>query len=159
MRGTENGHVMVVCASAHPVTGSELVLIRHGQGECNAAGVIGGQVGCRGLSEQGRQQSGRLAERLADLHREQAFDVVLSTPRPRVLQCAHVIADRLDRPVVVVEALRGQEFGVADGASWVRVTGDFGGPAGAPSGSADRRGGRVVERLRGPRARRRWPRC
>jgi 2,3-bisphosphoglycerate-dependent phosphoglycerate mutase len=54
--------------------------------------------------------------------------VVLSTPRPRVVQCARVIAARLGRPVMVVEALRGQEFGVADGESWLRVTHNFGGP-------------------------------
>jgi probable phosphoglycerate mutase len=56
------------------------------------------------------------------------FDVVLSSPRPRVLECARIVASRLGQPVVVVERLAGQEFGSADGRRWERVTEEFGGP-------------------------------
>jgi probable phosphoglycerate mutase len=105
-----------------------LVLVRHGQGVCNAAAVIGGQIGCRGLSERGWRESVRLAERLAELARMRTFDVLLSSPRPRVLQCAQIIGARLDMAVIVVDALRGQEFGAADGQPWEQVTSSFGGP-------------------------------
>ena len=44
----------------------EVVLVRHGQGECNAAGVIGGERGCRGLSAVGVGESVRLAEHLLE---------------------------------------------------------------------------------------------
>jgi probable phosphoglycerate mutase len=106
----------------------ELVLVRHGQGECNAAGVIGGRLGCRGLSEHGRWQSGRVGERLTQLHAERGFDVLLCSPRLRVLQCAEVISERLGLPLTVADELAGQEFGTADGQSWVQVTTRFGGP-------------------------------
>jgi probable phosphoglycerate mutase len=108
--------------------GTEVVLGRHGEGECNAAGVIGGRRGCSGLSARGRRESALLAARLADLHAERAFDVVLSSPRPRVAECAGVIAARLGRPVILVDALRGQEFGAADGRPWSDVVAAFGGP-------------------------------
>ena len=106
----------------------EVVLARHGQGDCNAAGVIGGARGCSGLSPRGRRESALLADRLAELHAERPFDVLLASPRPRVLECAQIVGARLARPVTVVEALRGQEFGVADGGLWEHVIADFGGP-------------------------------
>lgn len=113
---------------AFPASEGELVLVRHGQGLCNAAGVIGGRVGCRGLSPRGRQESARLTLRLAELHRARPFDVLLSTPRRRVLECAEMIGARLARPVGVIDELRGQEFGRADGELWEDVVRTFGGP-------------------------------
>ena len=144
-----SGHDVTLAVRA---TG-EVVLARHGQGDCNAAGVIGGARGCSGLSPRGRRESALLADRLAELHAEWPFDVLLASPRPRVLECAQIVGARLARPVTVVEALRGQEFGAADGGLWERVIADFGGP---PAHDPDRarRGGRgTVERLRRPRAR------
>jgi probable phosphoglycerate mutase len=111
-----------------PAAAGELVVVRHGQGECNAAGMIGGTVGCRGLSLQGRRESALLAQRLADLDAARPFDVLLSSPRLRVLQSAQTIGTRLGRPVIVVDGLRGQEFGAADGQSWEDVIRRFGGP-------------------------------
>jgi 2,3-bisphosphoglycerate-dependent phosphoglycerate mutase len=117
-----------VIRAAWPAAAGEVVLVRHGEGECNAAGVIGGRAGCRGLSARGRQQSALLAQALAELDAARRFDVLLSSPRLRVLQCAQIIGTRLARPVTVVPALRGQEFGAADGRSWEHVVGEFGGP-------------------------------
>lgn len=104
------------------------MLVRHGVGRCNEAGVIGGRQGCTGLSEQGRQDSERLAERLAALAAQRPFDVLLSSPRRRVLECARIVADRLGQPVIVAAGLAGQEFGAADGRPWHGVTRTFGGP-------------------------------
>lgn len=106
----------------------ELVLVRHGEGRCNAAGVIGGENGCSGLSERGVEQSTRLAARLAELSVDRRYDVLVCTPRYRVRQSAAIIAARLGLPVTVSRELRGQEFGTADGRSWEQVTSDFGGP-------------------------------
>lgn len=119
---------MVPVAAPIASVGSELVLVRHGEGECNAAGVIGGPRGCRGLSPRGRAESVALAERLAELHRRRPLDVLLSSPRRRVLECSRIIAERLGREVVVVRELRGQEFGAADGRPWQQVVDAFGGP-------------------------------
>ena len=106
----------------------EVVLVRHGQGECNAAGTIGGQLSCKGLSARGRWESRQLAERLATMDAAGRFDALLCTPRPRVLESAQIIAARLSQPITVIDKLAGQEFGVADGQSWEQVTGRFGGP-------------------------------
>lgn len=114
---------------------TELVLVRHGVGECNDAGVIGGPIGCRGLSEGGRRQSAELADRLALMQAIRPFDVLLSSPRLRVLECARIIGTRLELPVTVLAGLAGQEFGAADGRSWQSVTNDFGGP---PAHAPDR---------------------
>ena len=119
-----SGHDVTLAVRA---TG-EVVLARHGQGVCNAAGVIGGARGCSGLSPRGRRESALLADRLAELHAEWPFDVLLTSPRPRVLECAQIVGARLARPVTVVEALHGQEFGAADGGLWERVIAEFGGP-------------------------------
>jgi probable phosphoglycerate mutase len=110
------------------LSATEIVLVRHGEGECNAAGVIGGDADWRGLSARGREESGRLADRLAELDAQRPFDVLLTSPRPRVVQCAQIIGVRLGRPVTVVEALRGQDFGAADGQAWEHVIRGFGGP-------------------------------
>ena len=104
------------------------MLVRHGRGWCNDVGVIGGRRGCRGLSEAGRRESRHVAERLAELAAARPFDALLSSPRLRVLECAQIIGERLGTPVTVVDRLRGQEFGTADGTSWRQATADFGGP-------------------------------
>ena len=115
-------------AAPSSIGAGEIVIVRHGQGKCNAAGTIGGHQGCRGLSDRGRRQSGQLAERLATMHDAWPFDALLSTPRLRVLQSAQIIGERLGRRVRVIDDLAGQEFGAADGQPWEQVTGRFGGP-------------------------------
>jgi 2,3-bisphosphoglycerate-dependent phosphoglycerate mutase len=117
-----------VGTAAVGAVGTELVLVRHGQGRCNADGLIGGRRGCTGLSALGRQECVLLAEQLAELDADRRFDAVLTSPRLRVVQCAEIVAARLGRPVAVVDALRGQEFGEADGRSWQHVIERFGGP-------------------------------
>ena len=46
---------------------SELLLTRHGQAQCNVAGVVGGPKTCTGLTDLGRRQVKGLATRLRDL--------------------------------------------------------------------------------------------
>jgi 2,3-bisphosphoglycerate-dependent phosphoglycerate mutase len=114
---------------------TELVLVRHGEGECNAAGVIGGDRGCSGLSRSGRAQSTAVCRELMALHARRPFDVLLCSPRLRVRQSAEIVGARLGLPAVAVHGLRGQDFGAADGRAWDDVTAAFGGP---PSHDPDR---------------------
>jgi 2,3-bisphosphoglycerate-dependent phosphoglycerate mutase len=107
---------------------TELVLARHGEGVCNAAGLIGGERGCTGLTDHGREQSARNARCILQMHRQRPFDLLCCSPRQRVRQSAEPIAATLGLPVTVLDALRGQDFGAADGQSWLRVTRAFGGP-------------------------------
>ena len=37
--------------------GTRLVLVRHGEAECNVAGIVGGPQGCTGLTDLGRVQA------------------------------------------------------------------------------------------------------
>jgi probable phosphoglycerate mutase len=108
---------------------SEIVLVRHGQGRCNADGIIGGDRGCTGLSARGHAQTEALARCLAAMAVERPFDALYCSPRRRVQEGAAVIGAALRLPVTVVPALRGQDFGAADGRSWRVVTAGFGGTA------------------------------
>ena len=48
-----------------PASGvSRVVLLRHGEAQCNLNRVVGGRTGCTGLSDLGRRQVAALADRL-----------------------------------------------------------------------------------------------
>lgn len=68
-----------------------LVLIRHGESIVTVNRVIGGFRTCTGLSELGRQQVGRLGERLATTH-ELRVDVLISSNFQRAIETAEAIA-------------------------------------------------------------------
>jgi 2,3-bisphosphoglycerate-dependent phosphoglycerate mutase len=108
--------------------GTELILVRHGQGHCNARGVIGGRLGCSGLTDRGLRDCALIADTLRRMADSRPFDLLLCSPRLRVLQCAQLISTRLNLPVVVMEQLRGQEFGAADGQPWVQAIQTLGAP-------------------------------
>src|ERR1035437_9626786 len=75
-----------------PPTGTRLVLIRHGEAYCNARGVVGGPLGCGGLTE-------RLT-----MSREFDDAVALYTSvLPRSIETANIIAPGLPRQLVAVQ--------------------------------------------------------
>jgi hypothetical protein len=43
---------------------ARIVLVRHGEAVCNVSGVVGGQMGCTGLTDLGRRQVRAVADRL-----------------------------------------------------------------------------------------------
>jgi probable phosphoglycerate mutase len=108
---------------------SELVIVRHGEAICNVTGVAGGERGCTGLTERGRQEARSLAQRLAAEHAERRFDTFHATPRLRVRQTADEISAQLGLPSTVEMNLRGPDHGDADGQPWHRVRAAFGGNA------------------------------
>ncbi len=63
---------------------TELLLARHGEANCNVAGIVGGERGCTRLSSRSRRQVEQLALRLAAEHAANPFNVVYTTPRRRV---------------------------------------------------------------------------
>lgn len=107
---------------------AELLLARHGQAACNAAGIVGGERGCTGLTPLGRQQVERLAARLASEHQTRPFDAFYTTPRRRVRETAEIITAALSLTSVAVDELRGPDHGDADGQPWHQVKTAFGGP-------------------------------
>jgi probable phosphoglycerate mutase len=108
---------------------TELALVRHGEANNNAAGIVGGERGCTGLSPQGREQVQRLAIRLADEHACRPFGAFYGTPRRRVLDTVEIISPALtDLPVKILTTLRGPDHGDADGRPWHQIKTAFGGP-------------------------------
>jgi len=103
----------------------ELILVRHAEAWCNVHDVVGGPLGCRGLTERGRAQARCLADRLkGEIDR---VDVLYSSPRLRAVQTARMVADALDTPLRVDEELREQDLGAADGQSRSVLHRDFDG--------------------------------
>lgn len=108
---------------------TELVIARHGEAVCNTLGIVGGDRGCTGLTDTGRHQVQRLAERLAQEHADRPFDVLCATPRLRVRQSVEIVSAALDLSYQTEEDLRGPDHGDADGRPWSEVKAAFGGPA------------------------------
>jgi probable phosphoglycerate mutase len=118
-----------------PVPGStRIVLIRHGQAECNINRVVGGIKGCTGLSPLGRRQVADLADRLYESGELRDATTLYSSVLPRAVETA----ERL-RPVVgsgpsaLVPVVQDCELcelhpGESDGMSWDEVVDKLGVP-------------------------------
>ncbi|TDD82767.1 hypothetical protein E1298_22240 [Actinomadura rubrisoli] len=87
-----------------PVTaapGTELLLVRHAEAWCNVAGVVGGAVGCRGLTPLGRAQAAALAGRLRTLSEAgQGIDCFVASPRRRAAETAAIVQEAVGVPAV-----------------------------------------------------------
>ena len=79
-----------------PVEGAtRIVLVRHGQGFVNVEGRIGGQIGCSGLTDEGRSQVSALATRLESTGELQDATNLLASILPRAVQTAEILAPAL----------------------------------------------------------------
>lgn len=105
---------------------TRLILARHGQAHCNLRGIIGGPRGCTGLTNHGRQQAQRLAERLCTDHAQAPITAAYTTPLRRARETADILADHLDLPITTVDDLREPDYGDADGKPWTDVVTAFG---------------------------------
>jgi probable phosphoglycerate mutase len=111
-------------------SGARLVLIRHGEAFCNARGVVGGPIGCGGLTERGRAQATELRDRLVK-SQEFADAVALYTSvLPRSIETASIISPGLPSSLVATEDCNLCELhpGQADGMTWDEMVARFGGP-------------------------------
>jgi 2,3-bisphosphoglycerate-dependent phosphoglycerate mutase len=72
-----------------------IVLVRHGEAECNLNRVVGGRAGCTGLTALGRAQVAALADRLYESGELRRATALYSSVLPRAVETA----ERL-RPVV-----------------------------------------------------------
>lgn len=110
-------------------TGTRLVLIRHGEARCNLLGVVGGPVGCGGLTELGRAQAEALAERLV---RSREFDdaaALYTSILPRARETAAILAPGLPDLVAQPDCdLCEIHPGDGDGLTWQELVDRFGGP-------------------------------
>ncbi|MFZ0251097.1 MAG: histidine phosphatase family protein [Acidimicrobiales bacterium] len=74
---------------------TRIVLIRHGEAECNLNHIIGGPKGCTGLSDLGRFQVNALADRLYESGELRGATALYSSVLPRAIETAQRL-----RPVV-----------------------------------------------------------
>jgi probable phosphoglycerate mutase len=74
---------------------TRIVLVRHGEAECNLNHIIGGPKGCTGLTDLGRFQANALADRLYESGELRQATALYSSVLPRAIETA----ERL-RPVV-----------------------------------------------------------
>jgi probable phosphoglycerate mutase len=118
-----------------PVPGStRIVLIRHGQAECNINRVVGGVKGCTGLSPLGRRQVADLADRLYESGELRDATTLYSSVLPRAVETAERLRPVVGSgpnalgPVVQDCALCELHPGESDGMSWDEVVEELGVP-------------------------------
>src|SRR3954447_4648511 len=70
---------------------TRLVLVRHGEARAGVDRVMGGPIGCKGLTDRGRQQAMQLRDRLARTG-EIVPDVLLASTLPRAIETAEIVA-------------------------------------------------------------------
>lgn len=87
-----------------------LILVRHGETEDNLKGIIQGQRPGK-LTEKGKEQAKKLAERLKD----EKIDVIFSSDLERAKETTKEIAKYHKVPVHYTSELRERSFGVFDG--------------------------------------------
>lgn len=73
---------------------TRLILVRHGSSHHMRDEVIGGPTGCRGLTDEGREQAGRLARRLKQELDGQKTSVY-SSVIPRAIETGEIVASAL----------------------------------------------------------------
>ena len=94
----------------------QLILVRHGETEHNVAGIVQGWSDSD-LSERGRQQVARLAERLKTF----GADVIFSSPLQRAMTTAQRIADATGLEVRTLDGLREMNYGKWEGQSFLDI--------------------------------------
>lgn len=104
-----------------------IVLIRHGQAQAHVDGVVGGDVGCVGLSELGRRQAEATRDRFLASGELGHVDALYSSTLPRAIETAEVLAPALGGlSIETMHDLREIDPGpVIDGRPYVEVDADF----------------------------------
>jgi probable phosphoglycerate mutase len=110
--------------------GTRIVLIRHGEAYCNARGVVGGPVGCGGLTDLGRAQAQSLRDRLVRSRELVDARALYTSVLPRARETAAVIKAGLATHLDAVADCDLCELhpGEADGLTWDEMVTRFGGP-------------------------------
>jgi len=93
-----------------------LLLVRHGESVCAVGGIVGGAIGCTGLTERGLDQARALRDRL-EFEGFRA-DALYASTLPRARQTADTIAPALGLDVRVDAELCEFIPGEIDGTRW-----------------------------------------
>lgn len=110
---------------------TRLVLIRHGEAQCARRGVVGGPIGCTGLTGHGRAQVGALADRLRRTSELTGVAALYASILPRAVETAALVAPALGiDPASLAQDCGLCELhpGAADGLGWAEMAERFGEP-------------------------------
>lgn len=111
-------------------TGTRIVFVRHGEAHCNEQGIVGGPLGCGGLTSRGETQARALRDRLLASREFDDAVALYTSVLPRALQTAAIIAPGLPATLRAVSDCDLCELhpGEADGLTWDEMIATFGGP-------------------------------
>lgn len=106
-----------------------LIIIRHGESQCNIDGIIGGLKGCTGLSSEGKKQARKLQRRLQTTHELGDNVVIYSSDLPRAIETAKYVARAVGSEEVFKDkALKELDPGEGDGLTWKEFLDKYGVP-------------------------------
>ena len=99
--------------------GTRIVLVRHGESRAQELGIVGGHVGCRGLSTPGRVQVEALRDRWKATDELGDVSALYASVMPRAVETAEILAPVLGDPVVAQDCdLCEHHPGEGDGLPW-----------------------------------------
>jgi probable phosphoglycerate mutase len=133
-QGEERRHEGVLRIFPPGEDASRVVLIRHGEAECNVNRVVGGRKGCTGLTDLGRRQVAALADRLYETGELRGATMLYASVLPRAIETAERLRSvvgpgpRALGPVVEDCELCELHPGDCDGMVWEDVVERFGVP-------------------------------
>jgi probable phosphoglycerate mutase len=118
---------------------TRLVLVRHGEAECNVSGICGGIKGCTGLTAEGVRQVKALGERLATTGELSGADALYASVLPRAIETAELLNPALGpiesdgsfgpAPTLHTDCgLCELHPGDADGLTWEEFSAQYSGP-------------------------------
>ena len=113
---------------------SRIVLVRHGEAECNLNRIVGGRTGCTGLTDLGRAQVAALADRLYESGELRQATALYSSVLPRATETAERLRPVVGRGPTALGPVRERDDmselhpGEADGLEWKDVVERFGVP-------------------------------
>jgi 2,3-bisphosphoglycerate-dependent phosphoglycerate mutase len=128
------GHAGVMRIFPPEEGATRIVLVRHGEAECNLNHVIGGPKGCTGLTALGRHQVAALADRLYESSELRQATTLYSSVLPRAVETAERLRPVVGRgptalgPVVERCDLCELHPGDCDGMEWSAMVEAFGVP-------------------------------
>jgi probable phosphoglycerate mutase len=113
---------------------SRIVLVRHGEAECNVNQVVGGPKGCTGLTALGQRQVSALADRLYESGELRGATALYASVLPRAVETAERLRPVVGPgptalgPVHQRDDLSEVHPGDADGMAWDDLVATFGVP-------------------------------
>jgi probable phosphoglycerate mutase len=112
-----------------PLSAARLVLVRHGEAVCNVSGIVGGILGCTGLSAIGVSEAEALRDRLLRTGEMADVTAVYASVLPRALETAAIVAPGLGGQAAVADCdLCELHPGEADGLTWGQFVERYTGP-------------------------------